>query len=153
DGARLAELVLEDGRVAYPQIAPEREVLVDLAAEALDRRRDGQEVEVVEDVACVDVRERRAFAAARQVGVAVAALGARAHHQIRLRAHRGGGEHDEPESYGSDGVSVAHSVIHCSIALVSSAVRQTAPPIGIPGHPCGISVPEMPGAFVIFWKR
>ena len=54
---------------------------------------------------------------------------------------------------GNDGVSVAHSVIHCSTALSSSGFGQTAPPIGLPGQPCGMGTPEMPGVPSIFCIR
>jgi hypothetical protein len=59
---------------------------------------DRQQVEVVQDVACVDVRERGALAATRQVRVAVAALRARAHRQVRLGARRHDGDDPEVET-------------------------------------------------------
>jgi hypothetical protein len=43
----------------------------------------------------VDVRELRAHAATIHVDVAVAALGARAHHEVRLGACAGSGEQPE----------------------------------------------------------
>ena len=96
------------------------------------------------DVVGVDVREGRPLAAASLVGVAGAALGALAHHQIGLGARRAGGAEDERDEE-RDQLFGAHSVIHWTMAAISSDVRHCAPLDGEPGQPFGISTPEMFG--------
>src|SRR5262249_55167473 len=134
------------------EVAPDREVLVDLTVESLHRGRNRQQVEVVEDVMGVDVRERRPFSPASLVGVTVAALRALADHEVGLRARMPCGGDDAEDENGADQLLGAHSVTHWTIAAMSSADRHCAPLSGVPGHPCGMSVPEnvVPGAPPIF---
>ena len=108
----------------------------------------------LQDVVRMDVRERRSLAAAVQVGVAVAALGTRAHREIGLGARRGRREqHQQDPGEGRGQLFCAHSVIQVRIAVISSALGQTAPPSGLPGQPWGIWSPEMPGEPSIFCWR
>jgi len=96
------------------------------------------------DVVGVDVGEGRPLAAPGLVGVAGAALGALAYHEIGLGARRARGEEDE-RTEERDQLLGAHSVTHWTMAAISSGVRHWAPFGAHPGRPFGISTPEMFG--------
>jgi hypothetical protein len=69
--------------------------MVELAVERPHAGGDREQVEVVQNLVRVDVRERRPLPAAGLVRVTVAALRALADHQVRLGVRRPAGEQHE----------------------------------------------------------